>query len=181
MKLSSRARYALRSMIQIGRLSNNGAPVSLADISKKTSISRRYLEQLAISLKNSQLLRGISGKGGGYVLARPPEDIKIGDIIEAAIGPINIVDCVKQPETCLKTDVCECRLVYVLINNRITEVLNEFSLADLMDKGYLEKLSREIMESEIGLPDGPADQKRVKGRVCSPCTTMWDGGDRNHS
>jgi Rrf2 family cysteine metabolism transcriptional repressor len=148
MKFSTRARYALRSMITIARLSNkNGKPASLEQVAKVTQISRRYLEQLAIALKNARLLRGISGKGGGYLLASPPEEIKIGRIIEAAIGPISIVDCIRQPESCLKTDLCECRLVYLLINTRITQVLNEFSLADLADTDALKKIAAQIKTS----------------------------------
>lgn len=173
MKLTTRARYALRSMIQIGRMSKNGEPVSLATVSKLTSISRRYLEQLAISLKNAQLLKGVSGKGGGYVLAKSAEEIKIGEIIEAAIGPINIVDCVKQPESCLITDICECRVIYTLINDRITEVLNEFSLADLVDVRRLGKLSgKKIGKDKIFDTDLSQElRRRIRARGISPCAT----------
>lgn len=173
MKLTARARYALRCMIQIGRMSKNGEPVSLATVSKLTSISRRYLEQLAISLKNAELLKGVSGKGGGYMLAKPAEEIKIGEIFESAIGPINIVDCVKQPESCLITDICECRVIYMLINDRITEVLNEFSLADLLDVKRLSKLSgKKIGKSRIFESDLTQElTRRIRARGISPCAT----------
>lgn len=173
MKLTTRARYALRSMIQIGRLCKEGEPVSLATVSKLTSISRRYLEQLAISLKNAQLIKGVSGKGGGYVLAKPAEDIKIGEIIEAAIGPINIVDCVKQPESCLITDICECRVIYTLINDRITEVLNEFSLADLVDIKKLSKLSEKKIGKAVNMEVDLSQElsRRIRARGISPCAT----------
>ena len=135
LKLSSRARYALRSMITLARLSVASNPVSLARIAEKTHISRRYLEQVAISLKNADLIRGISGKGGGYILARSPGDIKAGEVIEAVIGPINIVDCVRVPDSCMMIDLCECRQVYVLINERILSALNSFTIADLAQMG----------------------------------------------
>jgi Rrf2 family protein len=138
MKLSTRARYTLRFLIQVARESKDGKAVSLKSVADKTRISRRYLEQLAIGLKNASLIRGVSGRKGGYVLARHPESITIGQIFEAAIGPINIVECVKQPETCLSADVCECRWMYELINNRINEVLDEFSLADLATRKGME-------------------------------------------
>lgn len=149
MKLSTRARYALRSMIEIARLSNDSKPTSLERVAQSTQISRRYLEQLAIPLKNARLLRGFSGKGGGYMLARPPEEVKVGQIMEAAIGPISIVHCVSHPELCLKAEVCECRLLYVLINRRITQVLNEFSLADLVDKDWLKKMMRKLETFDV--------------------------------
>lgn len=131
MKLSTRARYGLRMMVEIARHARAGDPVSLADVADRTEISRRYLDQLAVGLKNATLIRGIAGKGGGYILVKPAEQIKIGQVVSAAIGPINIVECVGRPETCAKSDRCECRLIYKLINDRVNEVLSEISLADL--------------------------------------------------
>jgi Rrf2 family protein len=144
MKLSTRARYALRMMLELARQSPGPTALSLAAIAEKSRISRRYLEQLAIDLKDASLVRGKSGRGGGYVLAIPPSAIKLGQIVEAAIGPINIVDCVLEPKICLKADFCECRSIYRLINQRITEVLNEFSLADLADERWLTNMRRQL-------------------------------------
>ena len=131
MKLSTRARYALRMMVEIAKQTHGDEKVSLSQVAKSSDLPRRYLEQLAIGLKNASLITGFSGKGGGYILAKSPEEIRIGEIIEAAIGPINIVECVLRPEMCLKADFCDCRWIYHHINDRITEVLNDFSLADL--------------------------------------------------
>jgi Rrf2 family protein len=131
MKLSTRARYALQMMVVFAR--HNGekpAVVSLTEVASEANMSRRYLEQLVIGLKNGALIRG---KGGGYSLARPADQIKIRQIIESAIGPINVVECVLQPELCLKSDFCECRSLYGLINKKITSVLDGIVLADLVD------------------------------------------------
>jgi len=138
MKLSTRARYALRMMVVFAR--HNGekpAVVSLSEVASEANVSRRYLEQLVIGLKNGALIRGKSGKGGGYTLARPANEIRIRQIIESAIGPINIVECVLQPELCLKSDYCECRSLYGLINKKITSVLDGIVLADLVDGNRL--------------------------------------------
>ena len=146
MKLTSRARYALRMMVEIAKHDGDSA-VSLGHIAKRTKISRRYLDQLAQGLKRASLVRGLSGRGGGYQLTRPAEEIHLNDIIEAAIGPINIVDCVRQPEVCIKADLCECRWVYAVINQRIAQVLEEISLADLADRNALKSIC-ESLESE---------------------------------
>ena len=147
MKLSTRARYALRMMVVFARHHEGGIKVvSLSDVASESNVSRRYLEQLVIGLKNGALIRGKSGKGGGYSLAQPADEIRIRQIIEAAIGPINIVECVLQPELCLKSEFCECRSLYGLINKRITSVLDEIVLADLADGDRL-------MDA-IGLLDG---------------------------
>jgi Rrf2 family protein len=132
MKLSTRARYALRMMVEIAR--KPGADlVSLSRVAEDTKISKRYLDQLALALKTSSLMRSMRGRGGGYQLARAAEEISVGEIIEAAIGPINVVECVRCPELCLKSAYCECRWVYVRINNEIVNVLNNMSLAELAD------------------------------------------------
>ncbi len=132
MKLSTRARYALRMMVEIAKQTEQrdtaNVTVSLQTVSENTNISRRYLEQLAIALKNASLIRGKTGKGGGYNLAHPAKQIRIGEIIEAAIGPINIVDCVREPEVCEMNDECGCRPMYMEINQRITDTLNELTL-----------------------------------------------------
>ena len=133
MKLSTRGRYALRMMLDIARNGGEERPVSLAEVSERTDISRGYLEQLALALRNAGLLRGVAGRYGGYRLMRSPTEITIGDVVEAAIGPINLVDCVENPDTCVRADGCECRMVYALINQRIAEVLQGYTLAELTD------------------------------------------------
>ncbi|MDJ0765304.1 MAG: Rrf2 family transcriptional regulator [Myxococcota bacterium] len=135
MKLSTRARYALRMMVEIAKLTNRiDDTVSLAKISDVTNISRRYLEQLAIVLKSHSLIRSKTGKGGGYQLARPASEIPASEIIEATIGPINIVDCVLDPDTCPMADDCGCRSVYCDINSRIVSSLSDLTLDKLAEK-----------------------------------------------
>ena len=143
MKLSTRARYALRMMLEIARREDQGA-VSLGVVSNETDISRRYLDQLAMALKQAGLVRGRSGKGGGYILTRSADSISVGHIVEAAIGPINVVECVRRPDTCDKSGPCECRMVYRLINQRISEVLDEISLATLADSESLVELVSQL-------------------------------------
>ena len=112
--------------------------MSLGEVSDNTLISRRYMEQLVIVLKNSSLVRGVRGRDGGYVLKRPAEEITLRQIVEAAIGPINIVECVLSPEVCVESDNCECRFVYKTINERIVRVLDELSLDDISHRPLVE-------------------------------------------
>lgn len=158
-KLSSRARYAVRMMIEIAR--SDERCVSLGYIAKRTKISRRYLEQLVHGLKQVSLVRGVSGRSGGYQLTRPASEILLSQIIESAIGPINIVDCVRQPEVCIKSDLCKCRWVYALINKRIVQVLERISLAELAAQGSL-------TEAQLGLlPDEPPCRGLAGGQELS--------------
>jgi Rrf2 family protein len=145
-------------MLEIARLGGEKAPVSLTTVSGHSRLSRGYLEQLALALKNRGLLRAVCGREGGYRLARGPEEITIGQIIEAAMGPVNIVECVGDPLTCLRSEYCECRPVYVLMNRRISEVLHGFTLAQMLDPRWVCSMNRNMAASaEAGRP--PESQK----------------------
>ncbi|MBW2459965.1 MAG: Rrf2 family transcriptional regulator [Deltaproteobacteria bacterium] len=86
-----------------------------------------------MGLKGAGLLRGVRGRSGGYLLTRKPPSVTVGEIVEASIGPINVVDCVLDPETCAKVGECHTRWVYERINHGITDVLNGLTLQDLLD------------------------------------------------
>jgi Rrf2 family protein len=131
-------------MVEISRQTTADSPaLTLKEIAEITGVSRRYLEQLAIALKNAVLVRGKQGKGGGYSLAKPAAEILVGEIIEAAIGPINIVDCVLEPGACDKSEECGCRSIYCEINARIADTLNDLTLEDLAEKDQFEKKKKE--------------------------------------
>ena len=136
MRLTTRARYALRMMLDLARHGGLEKPVSLAAVAERTDISRGYLEQLAMALRNARLVRGVAGRYGGYRLTEPPERITVGQIVEAATGPVCVVDCVDDPATCPRAEDCECRLIYGMVNERIAEVLTEYTLADLLDPSW---------------------------------------------
>jgi Rrf2 family protein len=136
MRLSTRARYALRMMLDLARHGGLEKPVSLAAVAERTDISRGYLEQLAMALRNARLVRGVAGRYGGYRLTEPPERITVGQIVEAATGPVCVVDCIDDPASCPRAEDCECRLVYGMVNERIAEVLREYTLADLLDPSW---------------------------------------------
>lgn len=144
MKLSTKARYALRAMMAISTMTGDRKPLSLGKVADSTGLSRRYLEQLVVSLRNASLLRSVSGRQGGHLLARKADEIRIGEIIEAAIGPISVAECVKSPEMCMKSDFCECRLLYELVNTQIRNALNQFTLADLTGANWREKIGAQL-------------------------------------
>ena len=144
MKLSSRARYALRMMLDIAHYSSEDQPISLTTVAEHTGLSRGYLEQVAAPLRSAGLIHAVSGRSGGYRLVRQPQQISLGDIIEATIGRIYLVDCLEDPNSCLRTPHCECRVVYALINMRISEVLHGYTLADLLDPSWIHSVGAEI-------------------------------------
>jgi Rrf2 family protein len=112
-------------------------PVSLGEVAESTHLPKRYLDQLAIGLKTNALLRSVRGRGGGYLLTRPADEISVGQVTEAAIGPINVVECVLRPEVCPRSEACEFRWIYEQVNTQITQVLDGITVADLVERGQL--------------------------------------------
>jgi Rrf2 family cysteine metabolism transcriptional repressor len=149
MKLSSRARHAVRLMLEISRLGDGEKPVQLSQVAKTTGLSRRFLEQLAISLKSHSLVTSVCGRKGGYLLARPNDEITIGNVLTAVMGPINLAVCAEDASLCLASEFCECRMIWVLLRERINSVLNEYTLADLLDKDWLETVRAQLPLPEL--------------------------------
>ena len=92
MKLSTKGRYGVAAMYELALHYGEG-PISLKSIAQKQGISEHYLEQLICTLRNSGYVTSIRGAQGGYILAKDPKGITVGDIIIAMEGPIALVDC----------------------------------------------------------------------------------------
>ena len=103
-------------MMAIAKLSSDESPIGLKEVSRHCGVSHRYLEQLVGPLRNASLLRALSGRGGGYALAREATEIKVGDIIKAAVGPVAVTECVANPEDCIHTEYCSCRYLWTMLN-----------------------------------------------------------------
>jgi Rrf2 family cysteine metabolism transcriptional repressor len=155
MKLSTRARYTLRMMIDLARHADEDAPVSLAAIASRADLSRGYLEQLATGLRRAGLLKGVAGRKGGYKLSRPAPEIRVGELFDASIGPISLVDCVIDPSICERAPRCETRALYCLVNTSITRALEDLTLADLLDPQWVAFHGGGTVEEACALPEGP--------------------------
>jgi Rrf2 family transcriptional regulator, cysteine metabolism repressor len=143
MKLSTRARYGLRMMVELARLTDEKNPLQMGKIARVTGLSENYLAQLAMSLKNDGLLIGVSGKHGGYMLARPAARILIGEIIKAVIGPIHLTECVQNSDICMNSANCESRSIWAILNHKVEEVLDRYTLADLIHDDWMKNLREE--------------------------------------
>jgi len=166
MKFSTRARYGLRLMVELARELKNEKLVHLGKIAKITGVSENYLAQLAMSLKNDGLLIGVSGKKGGYYLSRPTEEIKISEIVKAVAGPICLTDCVNNPDICLNSSFCEARMIWVIMSGSMVEILERYSLEDLIDKQKLAGVVSNHAHLPLLFPDrimAQAAEDRVDG------------------
>ena len=132
MRVNTRACYALRLMADIARHAGDGRPVPLRDVAERQHLSKLYLSQLTIPLRNTALLKSVWGNKGGYLLGRPAGDIRLIDIVEAVDGPIGIMDCVLDPNFCDKVDSCDCFGIWRAVNYEIVKTLTNVTLGDLL-------------------------------------------------
>ena len=137
MKLSTRGRYAVMAMADIAH-SSTGEPVSLSDIANRQDISLAYLEQLFARLRKGALVDSVRGPGGGYVLSRPCEDIRIADIVMAVDEPLKVTRCEEfSPKGCVGGARCLTHDLWEELGRQIHVFLAAVSLADVVQKRVL--------------------------------------------
>ena len=131
MRLSTRGRYGTRLMVDLAQHYANG-PVPLAEIAKRQDLSAKYLEQLIILLKGAGLIRSVRGRRGGYMLARKPEKISVGEIVETLEGKLAVVDCVLDPDLCYRSMECPTRHIWQGMTDVLKKQLFSLSLMDIV-------------------------------------------------
>ncbi len=133
MKISTKGRYGLRALMDLSIYGKSGIPVFLSDIARRQEISDKYLEQIAAQLQRAGLVRTVRGRKGGYILNKSEKDIRLSDIITVLEGPVCLVDCVREPETCTKSQACSTRDIWRELSNKIEEILSGYTLEDLVN------------------------------------------------
>lgn len=133
MRVSTKGRYGLRVMIELAARSGQG-PVVMGDIAKSQGISRKYLHSLLTGLKSAGLVRSIRGAGGGYVLARSPDQMTAGDVVKALEGPFAVVDCVADSSVCERFDGCVTREVWKKVGQAAEKVLSGITIGQLAER-----------------------------------------------
>jgi Rrf2 family protein len=130
MKISTRARYGLRLMVDLAVKHGKG-PILLKDVSRSQEISEKYLSQIIIPLKTAGLVKSYRGAHGGYTLQRAPEEINLHEVISALEGDLSLVECVSSPTACNRTDICVTQGVWAQVSRAIAGTLAGITLADL--------------------------------------------------
>ena len=132
MKLSTRTRYAVRAIIELA-LNVQKRPLQLKIIAQHQDISVKYLEQLMAVLRSAGFVRSVRGSKGGYVLGKPPEQIRLNEIMHALEGPVSTVECVESDKYCGKAADCAARKVWIKVEQAIENVLQSITVKDLVD------------------------------------------------
>lgn len=133
MKLSTRARYGTRALLDLARHAGE-KPVQLKEIAGRQNISLHYLEHIITPLVGAGIIRSIRGARGGLKLTRHPKDVKLSEVIQLLEGAIAPVDCIGNPESCERADLCATRDVWCEMKKAIDVTLDSVTLQDLMEK-----------------------------------------------
>jgi Rrf2 family protein len=144
LKLTTKGRYGLTAMFDLAVNYGKG-PIPLKSIAERQNISEHYLEQLIMILRKAGLVKSIRGAQGGYMLAKKPSEITVGDVLRALEGPIGLVDCVleQDPVECDKAETCIMRLVWEKIRDSIIQAVDSITLQDMCDEAEKRKTSSE--------------------------------------
>ena len=128
MKLSTKSRYALRAMMELG-LHYKEQPLLLKDVAEAQNISLKYLDHIFSVLKNRRFIKSM-GKGKGYILSKPPSQLSVYDIV-TAFESYRLVECIGAAGVCRRTSSCGARLLWRRLSSVLKKELSSISLADV--------------------------------------------------
>jgi Rrf2 family protein len=136
--LSKRTQYSLRALYALARNHGRG-PVLIAQMAREEAIPKKFLEQILLSLKGSDLVASKKGKGGGYALARSPHEISLGEVIRRIEGPLAPLPCASESrfrkcDECPDIETCGTRIVMREVRDAIAEILDRTTLAMVCEK-----------------------------------------------
>jgi len=132
-RVSTRGDYACRALLSLALHGGGSGPISVRDIAERTALPQPYLEQILLALKGAGLVKSKRGVGGGYVLARSPDAIRLSEIISAVDGPITLGDF-GEPHAdgaCDHEGQCVLLAVWKQTGDLMREHLDSFTLASV--------------------------------------------------
>lgn len=133
MKLSTRARYGTRALLELALHWGEG-PILLKDIAQRQQIPLPYLQHLIGPLVQVGIIKTTRGKRGGISLLKPPKEVVLGEVVQLLEGSIAPVKCVDNPETCPRSDLCVTRDIWEEVKKAIGTVLESVTLQELVER-----------------------------------------------
>jgi len=132
-KLSTRARYGTKALLELA-LHWSEEPVLLKDIAQRQQIPLPYLEHLIGPLVRAGIVKSTRGVRGGVWLLKPPREVILSEVIQLLEGSIALVECVDNPETCPRSELCVTHEVWDEVKEAISKVLESVTLQDLVER-----------------------------------------------
>jgi len=133
MKISTKIRYGTRAMLELASHYGEG-PIELKEIAKKENISLKYLEQVINPLRGAGLVKALRGSKGGYSLAKPPSEICLYDVVETLEGPLNLLECLRDPKVCQRVPSCVTRDIWQEVSEAISKIFYSVTLEDMVNR-----------------------------------------------
>ncbi len=130
MKLSTRTRYGMRAIIELAQYEGK-RPLQLKAIADRQAISVKYLEQLMSLLRSAGFVRSVRGSKGGYVLARPADQVRLHEIFRCLEGPVTTTECTADSDVCKRSADCVARDIWMQVEAAVQDVLSAITLADV--------------------------------------------------
>jgi Rrf2 family protein len=115
----------------------NQGPIQLGEIAKRQNISVKYLEQIIIPLKKAHFIESLRGPKGGHILAKPPQEITVAEIVALLEEGVGLVECTEHADVCGRADTCPTRLIWREASQAMLNTLKSITLADLVEKARL--------------------------------------------
>src|SRR5215207_2318435 len=134
-RVSSKGDYACPALLSLALHEDERGPISVRDIAERTGIPQPYLEQILLALKGAGLVKSKRGVGGGYVLARPPDEIRLSEVLAAVDGPISLGDFgdPHQDGSCDHEGQCVLFAIWKLAGGHMRQLLDGFTLASVAE------------------------------------------------
>lgn len=138
MNLSKKAEYALRAVIHLGIAGELGLPtVSGVELAEANRLPLKFIERILQELREARIVETKRGKAGGYSLAKPAEEIRIGDLVRLMDGRLAPICCASefayQRCTCPDEDHCGLRMLMIDVRNAIANILDRYTLAQVVE------------------------------------------------
>ncbi len=133
MKISTKIRYGTRAMLELASHYGEG-PIELKEIAKKENISLKYLEQVIIPLRSAGLVKSVRGSKGGYSLAKSPPEICLNDLVEILEGPVDLIECLRDPKACQRSSFCVTRDIWKEVSEAINRIFHSVTLEEMVNR-----------------------------------------------
>ncbi len=131
MRLLTYSRYGTRMVLEIAVRGRVG-PVQMSEIAKHQDISQKYLEKIIRMLKEAGIIVSVRGPKGGHMLARPPEEVTVGEVVRILEGDTFLVDCLKCPEVCANVPHCLTRMIWREGSEAMFRKFDQITFAELI-------------------------------------------------
>ena len=151
--LSQKSKYALKALIVLAQEHGHG-PVLISDIAARERIPRRFLELILLELKNGGVLQSRKGKGGGYLLSKPPGNISVGQVLRILEGPLAPLSCVSRTayqkcEECVDERTCGVRILMKEVRDATAAILDSTTLEDVLRRSQAAATGRQSLSFSI--------------------------------